>query len=202
MQKSADNKQNTVLWWVGWITLTIVSFFASCYFWTGFISAHVGTMDQKGVPIIWVTAVFGSWMVLLVPLIVVMYNKVDRAYEDTRLSREKAELEKAQKNSPVRSILVPEPDREIPKNLADKLKKIPRAIKRGHLVTAVLKNGSKVDNVFVLDGREILGIYNATEMTFKASDISDLVPADLDKIPAFEAKKWLRLDGAGAPLNP
>ena len=86
MKKRSDN---TVLWWIGWITLTILTFFASSYLWTGFIATHVGGMDQKGVPLIWVASVFGTWMILLVPLIVIMYNKVDRVYEDTRIKREK-----------------------------------------------------------------------------------------------------------------
>src|SRR3990167_5619830 len=86
-------KEYPVLWWVGWIVLTIASFFVSCYFWTGFIAKHVGPMDQNGVPILWVAAVFGSWMVLLVPLIIVMYNKVDRSYEDARMHRE-SEMQK------------------------------------------------------------------------------------------------------------
>ena len=82
--------ENTVLWWVGWIALTILSFFACCYFWTGFIARHIGGMDTGNAPILWVTAVFGSWMVLLVPLIIVMYAKVDKAYEDARIRRESA----------------------------------------------------------------------------------------------------------------
>ena len=201
MAQAPLKKQNTVLWWIGWITLTIVSFFVSCWFWTGFISAHVGTMNQRGVSILWVTAVFGSWMILLVPLIVVMYNKVDRAYEDARLSREAAELERLKKQSPVRSILVPEERRTLPKNLSDKLKRVPRTIQRGHLVTAVLKNGKRVENVFVLDRQEILGIYDAQTLPFTMAELSDVEPADLNKLPAFEAKKWLRLDGVGTPIG-
>lgn len=80
-------KDSTILWWIGWIVLTIVSFFVSHWFWTPFIAKHAGDMSRPGVPLLWVTAVFGSWMVLLVPLIIVMYNKVDRAYEDARSAK-------------------------------------------------------------------------------------------------------------------
>ncbi len=194
-------KDNTVLWWIGWIVLTIVTFFISCWFWTGFIARHVGPMDQKGVPILWVAAVFGSWMVLLVPLIVVMYNKVDRAYEDARIGRETVQLERSKKEYGVRSVLVPEEQRALPKALIDKLKKTPRAIYRGHLVTIVLRDGSRVPNVFILDRREVLGVYDASVMPFRAEDILDVEPADLDRLPEFDPKKWLRLDGAGLPVG-
>ena len=200
MSGVSSKKQNTVLWWIGWIVLTIVSFFVSCYFWTGFIAKHVGPMNQGGVPILWVTAVFGSWMVLLVPLIIVMYNKVDRAYEDARISREAGEAKKNQKILGVSSILVPESERTLPKNLSDKLKKVPKTIQRGHLVTAILKNGKRVENIFILDREEVLGIYDAKALGFKMQDVADLEPADLDHLPAFEGKKWLRLDGVGSPL--
>ena len=88
----------------------------------------------------------------------------------------------------------------LPKNLSDKLKKVPRTIQRGHLVTVVLKSGKRVENVFVLDREEVLGIYDAQSLGFKIQDITDLEPADLDRLPVFESKKWLRLDGVGNPL--
>ena len=200
MARTSSGKDNTVFWWIGWITLTILSFFISCYFWTGFIARHVGPMDQKGVPMIWVAAVFGSWMVLLVPLIIVMYNKVDRAYEDARLGREAAEVERSKKEYGVRSVLIPEADRMLPKRASDKLKRTPRTIHRGHLVTVVLNDGRRVPNVFILDRREVLGVYDALSLPFKTAEIADLEPADLDHLPVFEPSRWLRLDGAGLPV--
>src|SRR5687768_2772555 len=101
--KQEKDGNYTVLWWIGWITLTIISFFISCYFWTGFIAKYVGSMDKPGVPIVWVTAVFGTWMVLLVPLIVIMYSKVDKAYEDARLKRETDAFNKAKAEFKVKS---------------------------------------------------------------------------------------------------
>ena len=87
MTRSNGGRQ-TVFWWIGWIVLTILSFFLSCFFWTRHIALHVGPMSQPGVSILWISAVFGTWMLLLVPLIIVMYNKVDKAYEDARIVRE------------------------------------------------------------------------------------------------------------------
>ncbi len=199
---ASKQRENTVFWWMGWITLTILTFFLAAWFWTGVIASRYGTMDRPGAPALWVAAVFGSWMLLLVPLIVVMYNKVDRAYEDVRLAREAAASEKARKGFTIRSILVEEPDRLLPKAAAKNLKSVPETIRqgyqsKGHLVTAVLKDGRRVDNVFVLDREQVLGVYDRTTLDFRIADIVELIPADLDRLPAFRPEKWLRLDGKG-----
>lgn len=193
--------QSTVFWWVGWIVLTILTFFVSCWFWTGFLARQGSSMDKPGAPLIWVAAVFGTWIVFLIPLIVVMYAKVDKAYEDTRLQREAAALEKAKANFKIRSIFIDESKRRLGKELQSKLKRIPEAIHRGHLVTASLKDGRKIENVFILGKKEMLGVYDKHALDFDASDIIDLTPADLDRLPPFKAENWLRLDGVGMPIS-
>lgn len=195
------NNSSSVGWWLGWITLTIVSFFLSCYFWTGFIAKHAGTMDKPGVPVLWVTAVFGSWMVLLVPLIILMYNKVDKAYEDARIARESVQFEKAKKEFKVQSVHVETSQRMLKKELAAKLKKYPETIRRGHLVTATLNNGQKVENVFILDKKEVLGVYGVKTLTFNIQDIVDVEPVAMDQIPSFKTEEWLRLDGVGESFD-
>ncbi len=157
-------------------------------------------MDKPGVPILWVTAVFGSWMVLLVPLIIVMYNKVDKAYEDARIARETSQFQKAKADFKVRSVLVDAEERKLKKELSAKLKRVPETIKRGHLVNAILSNGQKVPNVFILDRKEVLGIYGVKEVLFKIKDIVDVEPIALDRIPNFKSEEWLRLDGVGGAL--
>jgi hypothetical protein len=191
-------KDHTVLWWIGWIVLTIVSFFVCHWFWTPIIAKHVGSMETAHAPIVWVVAVFGSWMVLLVPLIIVMYNKVDRAYEDTRIQREAELLRKKAALNPVRSAFIPEDDRVLSPGMLQKVKRLPRAIKRGHLVTAVLKDGRRIEHVFIVDKEQVVGVYGLEKAPFSsAAEIVDIEPADLDKLPAFEADRWLRFDGAG-----
>ncbi|OGW82453.1 MAG: hypothetical protein A3C47_03720 [Omnitrophica bacterium RIFCSPHIGHO2_02_FULL_51_18] len=196
--KNGNEGQSTVLWWIGWILLTILSFFVSCYFWTGFIAKNVGGMDKPGVPVLWVTAVFGSWMVLLVPLIVLMYSKVDKAYEDARIARETAALDKAKTAFRVRSVFVEPKKRILTKALSQKLKQFPETLKKAHLVTATLKNGRRVENVFVVYRREVLGVYDRDSLDFEIKDIADLERADLGRLPDFKSEKWLRLDGIGA----
>jgi hypothetical protein len=194
---SADGK-TTVAWWIGWITVTIVSFFICAWVWTWLIAKHYGPMTKAGAPLVWVICVFGSWMILLVPLIVIMYQKVDKAYEDARISRETREYEKAKSNFRVRSVDMPESARLLSKELSTRLRSIPQAVKDGHLVTVQLKDGRRFENVFIKDRREVLGIYGVDAMPFEAGQIAAFEPADLDRLPKFTTEGWLRLDGVGA----
>ena len=184
-------KENTVLWWIGWIVLSIASFFVSCYFWTGWIASHVGPMTQRGASVLWVSAVFGSWMLLLVPLIIVMYAKVDKAYEDARLARENKDPDK----KTARRVSVDEKKRRLSPQLASKLTGFPEAIRHGHLVHARLKDGRQIQNVFILNKKEVLGVYGRAELDFNIQEIVDLEAADLNRLPLFETEQWMRLDG-------
>jgi len=192
MTKTASQGTQTILWWVAWITLTIVSFFAAAAFWTPLIANHLGSVRQSRNAIIWVAAVFGTWMIFLVPLIVFMYQKVDKAYEDARIRREN-------NANRFRSILVPEEDRRIPAKLSEKLAALPLTVNGGHLVNITLQNGSQIPNVFISECREVLGVYNARQLTFAAKDIHDLELVDMNTPPVFLTSLWLRLDGATAP---
>ena len=195
---SPAKKDSTILWWTGWIVLTILTFFVSCWFWTGLIAERVGDMSRPGVPLIWVIAVFGTWLVLLVPLIVVMYNKVYRAYEDARIAKEKTASRKTAESG-VKFVFVDEARRLLKKELSDKLKKTTPAVPKSHLVTAILKSGRRVENVFVLNRKEILGAYGLGCLDFDVSDIVDVEPADLDRLPDFRTEGWLRFDGEAPP---
>ena len=199
MDVTASRKKvdSTVFWWIGWIALTIVSFFLSSFFWTDFIAKRFGSVHKPGIAILWVAAVFGSWMILLVPLIIVMYAKVDKAYEDARLAREKRVQEKKVPEFGAKSILIEREKRLLDQALVQKLKRTPPSIPHGHLITVILKDGRKIKNVFVKDRRELLGIYEADSLPFEGRDILDFEPADLDALPAFKAEGWLRLDGVG-----
>ncbi len=191
----AKKSDNTVLWWIGWITLTILTFFAASWFWTGFIADHVGSMDKRGVQVLWVASVFGTWMILLVPLIVLMYNKVDRTYEDSRIRKEEAALRARRTASGIAFDPISEEERQLPAELAKKLKTVPWTIKRGHLVTASLKDGRTVENVFIVDRQEVVGVYGRDKAPFRsASEIADLEPADENKLPEFKTERWLRFD--------
>jgi hypothetical protein len=181
----------TIVWWVGWITLTILSFFAASAVWTPWIARRFGTIHDKQTAALWVAAVFGTWMVMLIPLIIVMYQKVDKAYEDARIRREK-------NANRFRSIFIEKSKREIPAEVAKKIDTVPETIAGGHLVTAVLKDGRAIPNVFIAN-KEILGIYNASEMDFEGKDVVAVELTDMSRPPVFQMPQWLRLDGVLPP---
>ncbi len=186
-------KDRSVFWWVGWITLTIVTFFVSYALWTPFIAEHVGPMSKPGAPMLWVTAVFGTWMVFLVPLIIVMYNKVDRAYDEARVCREQQAAELLKSRFPVRSMTVEEGKRLLPRSLQKKLKRLPKTLKQCQLVRLEFRDGRRLENVFVSGGEEIVGVYDRSDFPF---DAREAVSADLME-PAqsqpVDYDKWLRL---------
>ncbi len=184
--------EHPVLWWVAWILLTLVAFFVSCYFWTGFIANHVGSMDQPGVPILWVTAVFGSWMALLVPLIIVMYNKVDRAYDEARARRELEDQKRRATLPGLDPAFVPASRRLLPKKIQEKLKMLPRTLRQGQLVALDFKDGSRLENVFVLANEEIVGLYDGKGFPFDAADVVDAELLDPAITQPTEEEKWLR----------
>jgi hypothetical protein len=178
----------TVLWWIAWIVLTIGSFFVAAAFWTPIIAKKVGSIYESKAAVWWVAAVFGTWLVFLIPLIIVMYHKVDKAYEDARIRREQAA-------NRFRTILVEKSKRLLPTEIARKLASIPETIEGGHLATAILKNGERIPNVFIANKSEILGVYNVKEFSFEGKDVAELEVNDLSKPPFFVAANWLRLDG-------
>ena len=189
----------TVTWWLIWIGLTIGSFFLSVWFWTPFIAERLGSIKEANNSLIWVIAVFGTWLVALTPLMIFMYHKVDKAYEKARIARE-ARGEKPQRidSVKIRAILVPESKRRISKDLFNQLKNVPPTVKSGHLITAILKDGRRIENVFIARRTELLGVYDQTELSFEANDIVSFEPTDLTHPPDFTQKVWLRLDGNSA----
>ena len=198
--KNQKASSQSVLWWVLWITGTILAFFIAVWIWTPVIAARLGSIHNSRTAVIWVAAVFGTWMVILVPMIVVMYQKVDKAYDDARIRREKsAAQQSSQTTARFRSVLVEKSKRLLEPTVAAKLRKIPETVKGGHLVSATLKDGRKISNIFISNAQEILGIYDFTEMPFEGKEILDLEPADLDTAPPLLAPNWLRLDGVSAP---
>jgi hypothetical protein len=190
--------ETNVTWWLGWMALTIATFFASACFWTWYLARGGGNIQDPGAAGRWVFAVFGTWMVALLPLFVVMYQKVDRAYENARVAREAHEAKESGRHKP-KTVFIDPAKRILGAPLIEKLKRMPATIKKGsqagHLVTAVLKDGRKFENVFVVNRTEILGLYGCDHLPFETKEVVDLEPTPLEKLPAFTESGWLRLDG-------
>ena len=172
--------------------LTLGSFFLAAAIWTPIIASHFGSVRETQTSIIWVATVFGTWMVILVPLIIVMYQKVDKAYEDARLRRERAANQ-------FRSIFVEPEKRKLSDKLRQKICQTPPTIEGGHLVDVILKSGRRIPHVFVSHANEIIGIYGAEAMDFDGQDVDDVFIDNLSNPPAFKTSRWLRLDGVQPP---
>ena len=191
-KKQGPQGTQTILWWIGWITATICSFFIAVKIWTPWVAAHLGPVSESRNAVVWVGLVFGTWMVFLIPLIIFMYQKVDKAYEDARIRREKNQAR-------FRSILVPEAERRISSKVSSKMQAWPETINGGHLVRARLKDGREIPYVFISERREVLGVYDARSLEFSGSEIEDVEPEVFSPAPVFLQTNWLRLDGAAAP---
>lgn len=186
-------KEHPVLWWIGWIVLTILAFFVSCYLWTVVIARYVGPVSNPGVSVLWVVAVFGTWMLMLVPLIIVMYNKVDKAYDESRVKKEKKNRDFMATQFPVPFLEVERSRRLLPEKVRQMIRKMPRTMKNAHLVTLVFRDGTRLYNALVWDASEIVGVYDAKEYLINAQDAASAEPVDPVQLMPVDYDRWLRL---------
>lgn len=134
----------------------------------------------------WVKAVIGTWLVSLLPFLVILYRKADLIFKN-------AVTRQTQAGPKFRSIFIEKQKRFIPGEMAARLEKIPPVLENGHVIHLILKDGRKIQNVFVINGKEILGIYDRSELGFEMKEVADM--ETVDALPAYEEDKWLRLDG-------
>ncbi len=178
-----DQEKAVDAWLFGvsvFIGLLVVSLFA----WSWIFRERI---HQSGYDLLWVKSVFVSWLVILLPFLILMYRKADFIF--------KTAVERQTYSPKFRTVSVERSKRLLPVSIVQKLKGIPPVLKGGQVVTLVLKNGRKVPHVFVLDYQEILGLYDQKEYDFNPIDISDFETIPLETLPPYEESKWLRLDG-------
>lgn len=134
----------------------------------------------------WVKAVTGTWLFSLLPFLAVLYRKADRIFKN-------AEARQTNSAPKFRSIFIEKQKRFIPGEMAARLAKIPPALENGHVVHLILKDGRKIPHVFVINSKEVLGVYDRSELGFEMKEVADIEL--VDALPAYEEEKWLRLDG-------
>lgn len=178
-----DDQEKAVSSWFFGMALFIGLLVASALSWSMGLQSRI---HSQGIDPLWGKAVFGSWLAALLPLLVFFYRQADNLFK---------EAEKNQRGPSHRSVYVERSRRLLPEALADKLKAFPSTLHGGYLVSALLKNGQRVDNIFILNANEIAGIYNRNELNFSAADIVEIEKIDPANLPAYEESKWLRLDG-------
>ncbi len=145
------------------------------------LSKPVGVLEP-----LWVKAVFGSWLVFLIPFLIVMYRQADNIF--------KTAVERQIYNPRYKRVFIESSRRQLPENIVNRLKNIESTIPGGHLVEIRLRNGKKIPYVFIYNSREILGVYDREDLGFSIRDIDGFEVMDKKGLPAFIETKWLRID--------
>jgi len=120
--------------------------------------------------------------------LILMYRKADQIFKSAVIRQNNLKIRRS-------TFFLEKSKRILPQKISDKIRTIPSTLPRGHVVTAILRDGERISNVFVLDSSEILGVYDRSELDFEAQDIADIEPLDWNNLPAYDESKWLRLDG-------
>lgn len=178
------DQERSVDAWLASMGSFIGLFIASSLAWSYFYRQRI---PEPGFDLKWAKAVFGTWLALTVPFLILMYRRADEIFK-TAVSR--------QTGKPVHSgIFIEKSKRLLPAEMAEKIAKTRPVLANGHLITAVLKDGSRVPNLFVVNEREILGVYDRSALGFQPQDVVDVEVMEPEHLPAYVESRWLRLDG-------
>ncbi len=181
-----DQERAVDAWFMG-MSVFIGLLLTSCLGWSFVFKDRLHSAAGQGMDPVWAKAVFGSWLVTLLPFLVLMYRNADKIFKQA--------VDTQTYIPNFKSIQVDETKRLLPHAITSKIRTFPQALPGGHVVTAILKNGERVSDVFILNYREILGLYDHLELHFQASDIDDVQNVETRDLPAYEESRWLRLDG-------
>ncbi len=160
-------------------------FVAAAFGWSFFFYPRI--MESAGrFDGLWLKAVFGSWLALMLPFLVLLYKKADLIFK-AAVARQNAAGPK------FRTAFVERSKRLLRRDFVEKLKKSPQTLDKGQIVEVTLTDGRKIPNVFVLNRSEILGLYDYPEFCFDTSQIQNVEL--MTDLPVYEENRWLRLDG-------
>ncbi len=179
---NADEEKATTLWHRA-MGIFILFLIGSLVLWSWGMRE---SLLEPGFSKAWLKNVFVSWLVLTLPFLVFLYQRADQLFKA-------AAIRQTETKPPFRSAFLEQSKRMLPDPVAANLGKIPPAMRDGHVVNLFLKDGRKVEHVFIFKGKEVLGIYDAPEPFFEASEV--VAVESVSKLPAYETSKWLRLDG-------
>jgi len=179
-----DQEKSVDAWFTG-MGFFIGLFIASTVFWSWFFKKRIFP-DTPGFDPLWTKAVFSSWLLVLIPLLVWMYRKADRIFENAHAR---------QTYEPGFKIHWIEPEKRLlPEALAKQISKSKPTIPGGHLVNARLKNGQEIQHLFILNGKEVAGIYDPLILDFDVSRLAELSILENDNLPVFDESKWVRFN--------
>lgn len=179
-----DDQEKAVDAWLFGVGVFIGTLVASAFGWSLVFEKNLHR-DIPGMDGGWAKAVFGTWIAVLIPFLVLMYRKADAIFQTANARQTYRPGYRRQS--------VPLEDRLLPEALAKKLQSAKSPLPNGHLVNLTLKNGGTVPYVFVMRGREVVGIYDRTDFGLRMDDIAAVDPWE-GELPLFEEGRWLRVD--------
>ena len=159
---------------------------ASAFFWIWRLRPRVFLESSGRLDPLWTKAVFGTWLFLTLPFLILLYRKADQIFK-AAVMRQTADHPKFS------SIFVERSKRLLPDEISRQLRAVPETLQKGHVVHLVLKNGRRIPHAFVLNSNEILGLYEKAEFDFNPKEIVGIEP--VNQMPVYDETKWLRLDG-------
>ncbi len=180
-----DQEKAVDAWFMG--MGTFIGFLVlSAFIWSVVFKDRIGP-DPKGFDPLWVKAVLGSWLIILVPFLILMYRKADKIFSTA--------VERQTYVPKFKTVAVDPVKRTLPEQWALELKGSPPTLPKGHLVRLALKDGREIPHVFVVNAREILGVYDREIFDFEAKDIVKIEVMARKELLPYDETKWLRLDG-------
>lgn len=180
-----DDQENAVDAWLFGMGIFIGLLIMSALIWNVVLRERIH--HSAGFEPAWLKAVFATWLVILFPFLIFMYRKADSIF--------KTAVERQTYAPKFKSVAVDRAKRLLPRPVSEKLKVAPPTLRQGHVVTALLKDGRRISDVFILNNEEILGVYDRAELGFEGSDISGIEVTSPEKLPSYDESLWLRVDG-------
>ncbi len=177
-EKAVDAWQTAMMIFIG-------ALIGSLFFWSWRYREELGGSGIYGP---WVKAVLVTWLVVLLPFLILMYRRADQIFRDAR-------QEQAAPGPQFRARFYDKASRQLPGLARLQLEGIAPTVGEGHVVSLRLRNGSVIPHVFILHRREILGIYDAEALSFSMEEIEGVEVLKPESLPPYEEARWLRLDG-------
>jgi hypothetical protein len=180
-----DDQERAVDAWLTGLGFFIGLFVLSAFLWD--LSMKERLLDNApGLDPLWMKAVFGTWLAILIPLLVWMYRSADRLFRTANERQTYSPGFQAQWIEPKKRML--------PESVSAKLRGYKPTLPGGHLVALTMKDGSQLSNVFVLLNGEVAGIYDYSLKVFDASQVTDIRSLSSEALPAYDESKWVRFN--------
>jgi len=181
-----DQERAADLWLAGMALYIGVLIFSS-FLWSLVFKSKLH-LEGGGLHGPWLKAVLASWLCALIPFLIIMYRKADTLFKE-------AHQRQTHYGPQFKSTLIEKSARQLPADIEKQISNFPEMLENGRIVTLRLKDGREVHNVFVINSREIIGLYDCPAMDFSAKDVVEARAVLDSQLPQYEETRWLRLDG-------